>query len=265
MAFPSDLVRTKNWETEVLTDSDLEGQFDLIINWVMAALNATTGHAHDGTSNQGPLLSSSAVTTTFGNGFTTVSAASGDYVLIATDVSDSNKTKKALVSDIVTLAAFTPSASNALAGSVIQYQIGTVATVVTCNIALPVDNTIPAKTEGKEVVTVSITPTNASNILKIRAYASGCGTTADVLAGAIFQDTTTDALNAQTGSYVSTNENGVICVEHKMAAGTTSATTFKFNVGVHGGSNFYVNGNFSGTRNFGGVATAFIEVWEIKV
>lgn len=112
MAFPSDLVRTKNWGTEVLTDSDLEGQFDLIINWVMAALNATTGHAHDGTSNQGPLLSSSAVTTTFGNGFTTVSAASGDYVLIATDVSDSNKTKKALVSDIVTLAAPTAAAQS---------------------------------------------------------------------------------------------------------------------------------------------------------
>jgi len=54
VAYPSDLVRTKNWGTEVLTDSDLEGQFDLIINWVMAAFNATTGHSHDGTSNEGP-------------------------------------------------------------------------------------------------------------------------------------------------------------------------------------------------------------------
>lgn len=105
MAWPSDLVRTKNWGSEVLTDSDLEGQFDLIINWLMAALNSSTGHTHSGSGNNGPLLSSSAVTTTFGNGFTTVTAASGDYVLLATDVSDSNKTKKALVSDIVTLAA----------------------------------------------------------------------------------------------------------------------------------------------------------------
>lgn len=105
MAFPSDLVRTKNWGTEILTDSDLEGQLDLIINWVMAAFNSSTGHTHSGSGNNGPLLSSSAVTTTFGNGFTTVTAESGDYVLLATDVSDSNKTKKALVSDIVTLAA----------------------------------------------------------------------------------------------------------------------------------------------------------------
>lgn len=105
MAYPSDLTRTKDWGTEVLTDSDLEGQFDLIINWVMASFNSSTGHTHSGSGNNGPLLSSSAVTTTFGNGFTTVTAASNDLVLIATDTSDSNKTKKALVSDIVTLAA----------------------------------------------------------------------------------------------------------------------------------------------------------------
>ena len=40
----------------MLTDSDLEGQFDLIINWVMAAMDATTGHDHDGTSNHGPKI-----------------------------------------------------------------------------------------------------------------------------------------------------------------------------------------------------------------
>lgn len=54
MAYPSDLVRTKNWGTEVLTDTDLEGQFDLIIAWVMAALDSTSGHDHSATSNKAP-------------------------------------------------------------------------------------------------------------------------------------------------------------------------------------------------------------------
>ena len=54
MAYPSSLVRTKDWGTEILTDADLEGQLDLIINWVMAALNATTGHDHSGSSNKAP-------------------------------------------------------------------------------------------------------------------------------------------------------------------------------------------------------------------
>lgn len=56
MAWPTDLVRTKNWGTEVLTDSDLEGQFDLIIDWLMAFANETTGHSHDATENEGPKI-----------------------------------------------------------------------------------------------------------------------------------------------------------------------------------------------------------------
>lgn len=56
MAFPSDSARTKNWGTETLTDSDLEGQLDLLHTYFKDALNASTGHNHDGTSNQGPKL-----------------------------------------------------------------------------------------------------------------------------------------------------------------------------------------------------------------
>jgi hypothetical protein len=56
MAFSSDLIRTKNWGTELLTDTDLEGQLDLIIAWVMASMNSSTGHNHAGTSNQGPKI-----------------------------------------------------------------------------------------------------------------------------------------------------------------------------------------------------------------
>jgi len=52
MAYPSDLVRTKDWGSEVLTDADLEGQLDVIINWVMACMDASTGHDHSATANK---------------------------------------------------------------------------------------------------------------------------------------------------------------------------------------------------------------------
>lgn len=57
MSYPSDLVRTKNWGTETLTDTDLEGQLDLIIDWAMALVNETSGHKHDATENEGPKIS----------------------------------------------------------------------------------------------------------------------------------------------------------------------------------------------------------------
>lgn len=56
MAFPSDSARTKDWGTEVLTDADLEAQLDLLHNYFLACLNSSTGHSHDGTSNQGPKI-----------------------------------------------------------------------------------------------------------------------------------------------------------------------------------------------------------------
>lgn len=56
MAYPSDLVRTKNWVTETLTDEDMEGQYDLIINWIMAFANNSTGHDHSTTNKGKPIV-----------------------------------------------------------------------------------------------------------------------------------------------------------------------------------------------------------------
>jgi hypothetical protein len=56
MAFPSTLVRTKNWTTEVLTDSDLEGQFDLGFTWINSAMDASTGHDHSAGTSKGPKI-----------------------------------------------------------------------------------------------------------------------------------------------------------------------------------------------------------------
>jgi hypothetical protein len=63
MAWPSASARTKNWGTEILTDTDLEAQLDLLHTYLNAALHATTGHGHTGTTSDGPLLSLTAAVT----------------------------------------------------------------------------------------------------------------------------------------------------------------------------------------------------------
>lgn len=72
MSWPSLLTRTKDWGTEVLTDSDLEGQYDVIINYVNDMLDASTGHKHDATTAEGPKILVSNLSLTNG--------ASGDLV-----------------------------------------------------------------------------------------------------------------------------------------------------------------------------------------
>lgn len=73
MAWPALLSRTKDWGTEILTDSDLEGQFDVIVNYVNDMMDASTGHKHDATTSEGPKILVSDLSLTSG--------VTGDYVL----------------------------------------------------------------------------------------------------------------------------------------------------------------------------------------
>lgn len=257
--FPSDSVRSKNWSTEILTDSDLESQFDLIHDYIKAQLDGSTGHNHDGTSNQSKKLTSAAIGATFISGLTTVTGVSTDYLMIA-DASDSNAPKKALASDFT----YTPTVDNALSGSVIQTvntQTGAVATGTT---TIPDDDTIPQNTEGDQYMSLAITPSNASNLLKIDIVANVSASAGTYMLGALFQDSTANALACGFGETIS----GVgwwvpIRFTHYMTAGTTSSTTFKFRAGTDTAATTTFNGRAAG-RKYGGVLASSITITEIK-
>jgi hypothetical protein len=129
---------------------------------------------------------------------------------------------------------------------------------------IPLDDTIPQITEGDEVLTVSITPTNASNILVIEFNTFGTTSASIVGNVALFQDATANALRATTFGSGTTEswDNGVLF--HYMAAGTTGSTTFRIRCGPNAVGNFYINGS-SGGRMFGGVASTTLSVTEYKV
>lgn len=261
--FPSDSIRTKNWGSEVLTDSDLEAQLDLLHAYFQAALNATTGHSHDGTGNQGPKLAYGAVTTTFGNGFTTVTAASGDYLLVASDVSDSNTTKKALVSDIITASTFVPSVTNALSGSTIQTLYDVSGTVDSTTTALPYDTSEPTIGEGKATdLSVTITPSHTNNTIEVSAsvlIGSGSGSPYAVVA--LFEDNTCVAYQA----VVSSGLGSAVLFYRKAGSVGTSAITYTIRFGPGTGGNTAVyNGDLSGNVLGGTVTKSYIKVQEIK-
>jgi hypothetical protein len=138
-----------------------------------------------------------------------------------------------------------------------------VTSVVSCSTVIPLDNSIPQNTEGDEVITQAITPTSATNRLRIEFHASSIGGSGvDDVSVALFQDTTAGALAA--GAFRNSSRVAASLV-HEMAAGTTSATTFKIRIGPAGGSTHYVNGDTAGTRTLGGVASARLCITEIKV
>jgi len=129
---------------------------------------------------------------------------------------------------------------------------------------IPNDDTIPQNTEGAELITVAITPTNASNRLRIEANIPVLSPSGGLYAtAAIFQDTTADALAASLVYCTGSDNSEPMILFHEMAAGTTSATTFKLRVGPTSGT-LYFNGTSAG-RRFGGVSAVRIRVTEIKV
>jgi len=130
--------------------------------------------------------------------------------------------------------------------------------------SIPSDNTIPQNGEGAEWATVTITPTNASNRLRIEAYMSQVSTSdLAMVTAALFQDSTAGALAAATVTTTTAGYMLNVAVVHEMAAGTTSATTFKLRAGANTGT-LYVNGSNT-TRLLGGVSAVRIRVSEIKV
>ncbi len=207
-------------------------------------------------------LSSGSVTSTklaaqVVNALTTVTGVSTDYIMIA-DASDSGNVKKALASDFT----YVPSSSNALSGSVVQVVNTMVSSLSTGTTTMPSDDTIPQNTEGDEYMTLSITPTNASNKLLIKVVFNYESTSADSHYVALFQDSTANAL-AAAQDIRGANEEGCVCFNHYMTAGTTSATTFKVRSGNAAAGTTTFNGE-GGARRMGGVMASSITIMEIK-
>lgn len=175
-----------------------------------------------------------------------------DDVVLISDTSASGALKKA------TVAALQPS------GAVVQNVTGSDAAVTTASASIPIDDTIPQSGEGTQIITQAITPTNASNYLEIEAIIPvGISNASAIAAIALFQDSTANALAATCYTNGTNDSQTVMRLVHRMAAGTTSATTFKIRLGTSVGS-AYVNGNISGTRNFGGISVARLTIREIK-
>lgn len=163
----------------------------------------------------------------------------------------------------VVVNSFTPSASNALTGSVVQVVNTSTTAVATGTTVMPIDDTIPQNNEGDEYLTRAITPNASGNKLRIDVTFVGESSAANPKFGiAIFQDSTANGLKG-VAVEVGTNELFTITFSHFMDAGTTSATTFKVRAGASGAGTTTFNGEAS-SRIFGGVCGSSITITEIK-
>ena len=144
---------------------------------------------------------------------------------------------------------------------VVNTQTGALATGTT---VLPFDDTIPQNSEGDEYLTLAITPTNASNVLRIQAcFLIGHSTANGSHCIALFQDSTAGALATMDGFTDRVSDPQCVVLDYRMAAGTTSSTTFKIRGGAGGAGTTTINGR-AGARLYGGVNTSSLTITEIS-
>lgn len=127
---------------------------------------------------------------------------------------------------------------------------------------IPADDTIPQITEGTEFMTLAITPKTTTNILIIEVTIMLSNSTAsrDLIA-ALYQDSTANALAAVDTFQTTATGIATLSFKYRMAAGTTSSTTFRVRGGSGGSGTVTFNG-FSATRIFGGVAGSSMVITE---
>jgi hypothetical protein len=144
-----------------------------------------------------------------------------------------------------------------MSGSVIQKVTSTDATVLgPLSGSIPSDDTIPQSSEGDLVFSFpAFTPKSASSTLVI--HVNLWGSTSSSFAyptWAVFNSGSANAIGAGRGWPDNGSGNaGGITIIAKEASASTSARTYTVRVGISGG-NWYINGNTTGTRRFGGVS-----------
>jgi len=126
----------------------------------------------------------------------------------------------------------------------------------------------PTTSQGVEILTASITPVDASNLIRVRANFFGAsGTQSRVMTGALFRDSGTDAVQVSTSAFITDSSisrrflTGMILHQ---GASSGSQIDFAVRVGLNGTGTCYINSNANG-QPYGAITKSTIIVEEIQV
>ena len=153
-----------------------------------------------------------------------------------------------------------------MSGIIVGTAYSEISSLVTCNVAIPSDDTKPQKTEGVEVLTVAYTPKFADSLLHIEAITHGYTAKGNLVpAACLFVDDVVDALSVGW-AFIATTNTGLtasIKCDHYEVSGNTTSRTYKLRCGTTTTEPFEISG-VGGTRRYGGTLKTHLRVTEIR-
>lgn len=128
---------------------------------------------------------------------------------------------------------------------------------------IPGDNTIPQSSEGFQVMTDSISPASAADLLEIEARVTA-GQAGDCeITAALFKDSEANAVAAVRNKTAgSTLGQSHMTLLHQRLAGSTSSQAYKVRMGAQDNTTVYFNG-LNGTQMMGGVMNSLMLLKEV--
>jgi hypothetical protein len=152
-----------------------------------------------------------------------------------------------------------------LAGSVVKSSYTEYLSNASLTTQMVYDDSIPQIGEGTEILTVSYTPTSATNVLRIRFQGNyGVSNGPATTIAALYGGGAANAIAATADRIENADVPGSLVIEHQETAGTTSPKTFAVRVGPASAITVRMNGT-SAARRLGGVSKATLVIEEIKV
>lgn len=148
-------------------------------------------------------------------------------------------------------------------GVLIQKQRTDTGAVATGTTTIPFDDTIPALGEGFQVLSQSITPTDATSLIHIVAQIYATPSVAAFIIASLIQDAAASATLA-TAVYNGTATAGApLYLDYWYTAASVASTTWSVRIGMDRAGTTTFNGS-SGARYLGGVLNSFLEITEWK-
>jgi hypothetical protein len=148
-------------------------------------------------------------------------------------------------------------------GDIVQSVRDEDSSYATSSTSVPFDNTIPQRTEGNELMSVSITPSSAVNLLDLTSQAVLGHSNNAVMIMSLFSSSDSDAIASVVNQYL-TDEVRTPSISARQVSGTTSSTTFSVRAGSQNTESIYFNGD-NAAAIFGGACGSFLEVKEVFV
>ena len=171
-------------------------------------------------------------------------------------------------SETIEIATYVPAPNSQGVGKLVNRAYAESNTYQVIPQAIPFGDIVPQITQGKEILSVTLTPTDSNNRLRMQVTVPyNVKTEGEVIIVAMFRDSNPGAIAAVVQAPTRQDWDGVVTFAHEMTAGTTNPVQISVRVGPNGppsvpGGEVYINGRNSG-RLLGGASKATLIVDEI--